>query len=73
MNDAKDDNNYETMQKAIKNLEDRLWVLEAKEAIRYKLCLYCCGDDRQDAEEGKKAFAEDSYVDYGTSPDMGQK
>lgn len=56
----------------IDDLSARLWVAEAKEAIRYKLCLYCRGDDRQDAELGKRAFAEDSRVDYGTSPDFGE-
>jgi hypothetical protein len=55
----------------ISELEDRLWVCEAKEAIRYKLCMYCRGDDRQDEDEGLKAFADDAYVDYGTSPDTG--
>lgn len=55
----------------VAELEERLWVCEAKEAIRYKLCMYCRGDDRQDESEGLKAFAEDSYVDYGTSPDTG--
>ncbi|ACD95018.1 nuclear transport factor 2 family protein [Trichlorobacter lovleyi] len=60
-----------TSETDILQLQDRLWVLEAKEEIRYKLCLYCRGDDRQDAEEGKKMFAEDSYVDFGTNPDTG--
>lgn len=56
----------------LQELKEKVWLLEAKEEIRYKLCMYCRGDDRQDAEEGKKAFAEDSYVDYGTSPDQGE-
>lgn len=50
-------------------MEERLWELEAKEAIRYKLSLYPRGLDRQDTEIGMKVFAEDSYIDYGTSPD----
>lgn len=56
----------------IQELSDRLWVAEAKEEIRRKLYLYARGDDRQNAEISKQAFAEDSYVDYGTSPDMGE-
>lgn len=61
--------NEEDLAASIKIIEDRLWVAEAKEAIRYKLSLYPRGLDRQDVELGKKAYAEDSYVDYGTSPD----
>lgn len=53
----------------IAQLEDRLWVCEAKEAIRYKLALYPRGLDRQDTEIGLKVFAEDAYIDYGTAPD----
>ena len=47
----------------LQQIEDQLWVLGAKEAIRTKLYLYCRGDDRQDPDTGKLAFAEDSHVD----------
>ncbi len=50
-------------------MEERLWDLEAKEAIRYKLSLYPRGLDRQDTSIGLRVFAEDAYIDYGTSPD----
>ncbi|MFR5828381.1 MAG: nuclear transport factor 2 family protein [Adlercreutzia equolifaciens] len=30
------------------------------------------GDDRQDAAIGKPVYAEDSYVDFGTSPEFGE-
>ena len=56
----------------MQELEDRLWVAEAKEEIRYKLCMYARGDDRQDAAIGKPVYAEDSYVDFGTSPEFGE-
>ena len=56
----------------LQRIEDRLWVAEAKEAIRRKLYLYCRGDDRQDPETGKLAFAENSHVDYGTHPLVGK-
>lgn len=48
---------------------DRLWVLEAKERIRYKLALYPRGLDRQDTSIGHQVFTDDSYIDYGTAPD----
>lgn len=41
------------LMKKMQELEDRLWVAEAKEEIRYKLCMYARGDDRQDAAIGK--------------------
>lgn len=50
-------------------LEERLRVCEAKEAIRYKLSLYPRGLDRQDTSIGMRVFAEDAYIDYGTAPD----
>lgn len=50
-------------------LEERLRVCEAKEAIRYKLSLYPRGLDRQNTSIGMRVFAEDAYVDYGTAPD----
>ena len=50
-------------------MEERLWDLEAKEAIRYKLSLYPRGLDRQDTSIGLRVFAEDAYIDYGTAPD----
>ena len=53
----------------LKAMEDRLWELEAKEEIRYKLSLYPRGLDRQDTEIGLQVFAEDAYIDYGTAPD----
>ena len=56
----------------LQQIEDQLWVLGAKEAIRTKLYLYCRGDDRQDPDTGKQAFAEDSHVDYGTHPVIGK-
>ena len=60
------------LMKKMQELEDRLWVAEAKEEIRYKLCMYARGDDRQDAAIGKPVYAEDSYVDFGTSPEFGE-
>ena len=48
-------------------MEERLWDLEAKEAIRYKLSLYPRGLDRQDTSIGLRVFAEDAYIDYCTN------
>lgn len=59
----------EDLESRIVELEERLWELEAKEEIRYKLSLYPRGLDRQNTDIGMKVFAEDSYIDYGTAPD----
>ena len=68
MADTGEQTSMDELMKKMQELEDRLWVAEAKEEIRYKLCMYARGDDRQDAAIGKPVYAEDSYVDFGTSP-----
>ena len=72
MADTGEQTSMDELMKKMQELEDRLWVAEAKEEIRYKLCMYARGDDRQDAAIGKPVYAEDSYVDFGTSPEFGE-
>lgn len=72
MADAGEQTSMDELMKKMQELEDRLWVAEAKEEIRYKLCMYARGDDRQDAAISKPVYAEDSYVDFGTSPEFGE-
>ncbi len=57
---------------AVRQLQAQVHDLQAKQAIRDKLALYARGLDRQDPDIAKAAFAEDSVVDYGTSPDYGE-
>lgn len=54
------------------SIEERLWICEAKEAIREKLYLYCRSDDRQDPEIGYQVFHEDGTADYGVHPLAGE-
>jgi len=51
------------------DLNERLRILEAKDAIREKLYSYCRSVDRLDAELGYTVFAEDSFADYGDTFD----
>ena len=65
MADTGEQASMDELMKKMQEPEDRLWVAEAKEEIRYKLCMYARGDDRQDTAIGKTVYAEDSYVDFG--------
>ncbi len=62
----------ESLAATVAQMQGELHDLKAKEAIRQKLALYARGLDRLDPDIAKAAFAEDSYVDYGTSPDYGE-
>lgn len=61
----------ESLLDVVRSLQAEVHDLRAKQAIRDKLALYARGLDRQDPDIAKAAFAEDSHVDYGTSPDYG--